>query len=72
MWSKSKNVLTLYSVALCDAHTPCALSLAEFCHNLANFYPNSNFDIARAWNEELVLFIIWATYENECGFHSKV
>ena len=48
MWSKSKNVLTLFRVALCDDHTPRATSPAAFCHNLADFVQNSNFDIARA------------------------
>ena len=33
---------------MCDDHTPRALSLAAFCHNLANFFQNSNFDIAGA------------------------
>ena len=46
------KVLTLISVALCDDHTPCATSPAAFCHNLANFYQNSNFDIAGALPEE--------------------
>ena len=40
--------LTLFSWALCDDHTPRATSPAAFCHNMANFVQNSNFDIARA------------------------
>ena len=65
--------LTLFSVALCDDHTPCPMSSAAFCHNLANFYPNSNFGIAKAWNEESSgLFKIWAIFDNNCGFYSKV
>ena len=40
--------LTLFSVALCDDHTPRATSPAAFCHKMANFVQNSNFDIARA------------------------
>ena len=66
-------LLTLFSLALCDDHTPHATSPAAFCHNLANFYPNSNFDIARAWTEESsVLFVIWAIFDNNCGFYSKM
>ena len=40
--------LTLFSVALCDDHTPRATSPAAFCHNLGDFFQNSNFDIAGA------------------------
>ena len=46
-------------MALCDDHTPCATSPAAFCHNLANFDPDSNFDIAGAYTEDsLLLFKI--------------
>ena len=52
---------------LCVTHT------AALCHKLTNFYPNSNFKIARAWTKEfLVLFMIWAIFGNNCGFYSKV
>ena len=45
---------TLFSVA------PSATTTEAFCHNLANFYPYSNFEVARAWTEESsVLFIIY-------------
>ena len=44
--------LTLFSMALCDDHTPHAASLTAFCHNLANIYQNSNFDIAGAWTDK--------------------
>ena len=40
--------LTLFSVALCDDHTPRATSPAAFCHTLTDFFQNSNFDIAGA------------------------
>ena len=48
--SKNDSVgfLTLFSWALCDDHTPRAMSPAAFCHNMANFVQNSNFDFARA------------------------
>ena len=42
------DILTLFRVALCDDHTPRATSPAAFCHNLADFFQNSNFDIAGA------------------------
>ena len=32
--------LTLFSMALCDDHTPRAMSLAAFYHNLSISYPN--------------------------------
>ena len=41
-------LLTLFSWGLCDDHTPRAMSAAAFCHKMANFVQNSNFDIARA------------------------
>ena len=49
--SEKKHILldlTLFSVALCDDHTPRATSPAAFCHNLGDFFQNSNFDIAGA------------------------
>ena len=42
------TTLTLFNWALFDDHTPRATSPAAFCHNLANLYLNSNFDIAKA------------------------
>ena len=35
-------------MALYDDHTSRATSLAAFCHNLANFFQNSNSEIAGA------------------------
>ena len=46
-------ISTLFSVALYDDHTPPATSPAAFCHNLADFFQNSNFDIAKARAEGL-------------------
>ncbi len=40
--------LILFSWALCDDHIPRATSPATFCHNLADFVQNSNYDIASA------------------------
>ena len=42
------KILTLFSWGLFDDHTPRAMSPAAFCHKMANFVQNSNFDIARA------------------------
>ena len=50
--------LILFSVALCDGHTPRATSPAAFFHNSAEFYQNSNFDITGAWTEESPVLII--------------
>ena len=63
-------MLIIFSVALCDDHTPCATSPATFCHNLADFNPNLNFNIAEALAEESsVLFIVLLFFDNMCGFY---